>query len=97
MEGITSQSTRLLYVAIGLGFAYVAMALIGVVYLLFRYFAFGLREGWASIIVLLLGSTGMILMAIGILGVYTANIFDQVRARPLYLVQERINFDRPVV
>jgi polyisoprenyl-phosphate glycosyltransferase len=95
LEGITSQSTRLLRISIGMGFAYVAAAVLGMAYLVVSYFQHGYRAGWASTVVLLLGSTGLILMAIGILGVYIGNIFDQVRARPLYLVSDSRNFAQP--
>ena len=91
LEGITSQSTLLLKFAVGVGFTYCCAALLGMIYLLIGYFLHGFRAGWASTIVLLLASTGLILMAIGILGIYIGNIFEQVRNRPLYLVQDRIN------
>jgi len=95
LEGITSQSTKLLRISVGLGFAYFIAAIVGVIYLLVSYYLHGFRAGWASTFVLLLGSTGLILMAVGILGIYIGNIFDQVRARPLYLIQESCNFDAP--
>jgi dolichol-phosphate mannosyltransferase len=95
IDGITSQSTRLLRISIAVGFAYVGAAAVGVVYLVASYYIHGFRAGWASTIVLLLGSTGVILTAIGILGIYIGNIFDQVRQRPLYLVGEFRNFSAP--
>jgi dolichol-phosphate mannosyltransferase len=91
LEGLTSQSTILLKFAIGIGFAYFCASLAGASYLCVSYFVHGYRAGWASTIVLLLGSTGLILMAVGILGVYIGNIFEQVRHRPLYLVRNRVN------
>jgi dolichol-phosphate mannosyltransferase len=92
LEGITSQSTKLLKVSVAIGFAYFFAAVLGVVYLMTSYFIHGYRAGWASTFVLLLGSTGLILMAVGILGIYIGNIFEQVRRRPLYLVQQQVNF-----
>jgi glycosyltransferase involved in cell wall biosynthesis len=92
LEGITSQSTVLLKFAVGIGFTYFVGALVGAIYLCIRYFQHGFLAGWASIVVLLLASTGLILIAIGILGIYIGNIFEQVRNRPLYLVQNRVNF-----
>jgi dolichol-phosphate mannosyltransferase len=37
-------------------------------------------------------STGLILMSIGVVGIYIGKIFEQVKERPLYLVDEKINF-----
>lgn len=91
LEGFTSQSTFLLKLAIGVGITYFCAAVVGATYLCIRYLVHSFLAGWASTIVLLLASTGLILMAIGILGIYIGNIFEQVRRRPLYLVQDRVN------
>jgi|GEM_PF-85649 len=82
LAGLTSQSTILLKISIGIGFAYCCTAMLGAIYLCVGYFTHGYRGGWASTIVLLLASTGLILMAIGIMGIYIGNIFDQVRPPP---------------
>ena len=95
LAGLTSQSTLLLKISIGIGFGYCCAALLGAVYLCIGYFLHGFRAGWASTIVLLLASTGLILMAVGILGIYIGNIFEQVRNRPLYLIQDHINLQAP--
>ena len=90
--GLTSQSTKLLKIAVGIGVVYFFAAIVGIGYLVIQYFLSGFRAGWASTMVLLLGSTGLLLIAIGILGVYIGNIYDQVRMRPLYIVYDRRNF-----
>jgi dolichol-phosphate mannosyltransferase len=90
-HSITSHSTVLLRLSVAVGFAYVIAAALGILYLVVSYFFYDYRAGWASTIVLLLGSTGVLLMAIGVLGVYLGNVFDQVRGRPWYLVGETAN------
>lgn len=95
VQSLTSHSTVLLRLSVGVGFAYVAVAAMGIVYLVIGYFTQSYRPGWASTLVLILGSTGTILMAIGVLGVYLGNIFDQVRGRPWFLVGETSNFEPP--
>ncbi len=95
LQGITSQSTRLLKLSIALGFAYFTASVIGVLVLITMFFISGFREGWASTLVVILSSTGTILIAIGVLGIYISNIFDQTRARPLYVIQDNINLDPP--
>ena len=95
LAGITSQSNRLLHVAVAIGFIYVAAAAIGIACLVAGYLSHGYLQGWASTIVLLLGSTGLILLGLGILGIYLGNVFDQVRGRPLYLVRDYRNFKQP--
>jgi dolichol-phosphate mannosyltransferase len=94
MDGIVSQSDRLLRLAIGAGFAFFIASVAFAFYLVALYFRHGSKEGWTSTIVVMLLSTGMILMAIGVMGIYVARIFDQVKGRPLYLEDRRLNFDR---
>lgn len=51
------------------------------------------NSGWASIMTLLCLIGGSILMGIGILGEYVARIYDEIKARPLYLVSYRRNLE----
>jgi polyisoprenyl-phosphate glycosyltransferase len=86
--GTVGQSQRILYFALGLGAAFCALALIGVVWVVARSILYGSQAGWASVVVLILASTGVILFNLGILGLYIGSIFDQVRGRPIYLIGE---------
>lgn len=88
---ITAHSKALLKLSIAFGFAYVASAFLATIYLIISYYLRGYRAGWASTMVMLLASTGLILLSIGVAGIYIGNIFDQVRGRPLFLVQETAN------
>lgn len=92
VNAITSQSDRLLYASILLGFAFMTSAVLAAVYIVVRYFISGFQEGWASVMVLMLLSTGVILLCLGVVGVYLGKVFEQTKFRPLYLVQERLNF-----
>jgi glycosyltransferase involved in cell wall biosynthesis len=88
LQGSVSQSQRLLHYALGLGVGYVVAAFLAAVAIVIRWYTFGLREGWASVIVLILGSAGFILLTLGVLGLYIGAILEQVRGRPLYLIDE---------
>lgn len=91
IDGLTSQSDRLLYLAIGAGFLFLIASVLYAAYLVVSYFLHGYKEGWTSTVVLLLLSTSMILFSIGVMGIYVGKVFDQVKRRPLYLVQETVN------
>ena len=92
-DAIASFSYVPLQIATMLGFLFAAMAFIGIpVAIAFRIageFVPGVTT--TVIAVLLLG--GIQLMAIGIIGEYLARVYDEVKRRPLYLVQSKQNFD----
>ena len=46
--------------------------------------------GWASLISVILFSAGIILVIIGIIGIYIGEIFKQVKQRPLYIIDKII-------
>ncbi|WP_411822959.1 glycosyltransferase family 2 protein [Leptospira sp. 'Mane'] len=49
------------------------------------------NPGWATLVTLLCIIGGAILIAIGILGEYIARIFEEVKGRPLYVIDSKIN------
>ncbi len=50
-------------------------------------------DGWASTICIVLLLGGFILVMLGIMGQYIGRIYDEVRARPLYLISETVNLE----
>ncbi len=48
--------------------------------------------GWTTLVVLLCLIGGWILISVGILGEYVAKIFEEVKQRPLYVIEKKINF-----
>lgn len=48
-------------------------------------------EGWASLIVSMWFLAGLIIMILGMIGLYIGKIFDQVKRRPLYLIKSKLN------
>ncbi len=47
-------------------------------------------EGWASLMTVISFGFASILMMLGIIGEYLANVLSEVQARPLYVVRERV-------
>ncbi len=92
IDGITSFSDVPLRFASYLGFTVSTAAFIyAVVIILFKAFHFGTPEyarGWASTMVAILFLGGVQLIGIGILGEYIGRIYDEVKARPLYLISD---------
>ena len=88
IDGIFFQSTVFLnfIVQLGLLFAFSGLVLAGV--FIVQYFQIGSVPGWTSLVVLLLVCTGVILLSLGVIGLYIGKIFDQAKARPLFLIDE---------
>ncbi len=91
VQGLTSHSDKLLRLSIYLGFSLASFAFFAISYIVVRFFTHGFKEGWASVFVLILFSTGLILISIGITGVYIGKIFDQAKGRPLYIIEQTCN------
>jgi dolichol-phosphate mannosyltransferase len=61
---------------------------------LFLWDASGL-SGWTSLMIALLVLNGFVILGVGILGEYVWRILDEVRERPLYLIERTLNVDPP--
>jgi len=79
-------------------FAVIGVGMVGLTFLyslvvVAQYFIVGqsLPKGLTIVVLLLSGMTGMLMLAIGTLGVYIFRIFQEVLARPRYLVDDTIN------
>jgi glycosyltransferase involved in cell wall biosynthesis len=91
IDGWVSHSNRLLYLSVALGFSFLVAAIALVAVVLIVYFTHGFAAGWPSLVVLILTCTGVLLMSSGVLGIYVGKIFDQVRGRPLYVIERTLN------
>jgi len=50
--------------------------------------------GWASLIASIFFSTGVIVSVLGVVGLYVGKIFEEVKNRPLYIVNEILNTEK---
>jgi dolichol-phosphate mannosyltransferase len=92
MDGITSFSDIPLRFASYFGFTVSAIAFIyALIVIAFKLFSLNppaYTPGWASTIVAVLFLGGVQLMSLGILGEYLGRVYDEVKARPLYLISD---------
>lgn len=56
---------------------------------LYTHFTGQSMEGFTTVIILILLSSGIIMMSLGIIGLYIAQIYDEIKARPRYIVSKR--------
>ena len=95
LQGLINHTDRLLKYTIFIGCVLSLLSIFSALLLIIRYFSGSLDIVWTSVIVsvvvAILFSTGLILMSIGILGVYIGKIFLQARNRPLFIIDKEIN------
>jgi dolichol-phosphate mannosyltransferase len=92
VDGVTSFSTvpiRLVSL-LGLGLVFLSgLYLVWVLYL--RLFTDRTVQGWSTVVVLVLVFGGVQLLSLGVVGQYVGRIFEEVKRRPLYVVEERVD------
>lgn len=91
MDILLSQSDKVLKLIVGLGMGMAFFSFIFVIINIVRYFISDIATGWTSIMVAIFFVGGLLLMAIGCVGIYVGNIFMQSKQRPLYVVGKVIN------
>ena len=88
LDAITSFSHVPLELATSFGFFLAGLSLLGILIAVIGRLFFGVITGQASTLILVLFLGGVQLIFLGILGEYLGRIYDEVRARPLYIVRE---------
>ena len=94
LDGLLSFSFMPLQLATWVGFAVAGIGAVYAVYIVHaRVFTDTPPAGWTSLMVALLFLGGVQLMTLGIIGEYIGRIFDEVKRRPLYLLDETGGFE----
>lgn len=91
-DGIVAFSNRPLYLSITIGILMSALAGLYGAYLLLSFLMspqIGV-PGWLSIITMMAFIGGLILLNLGMLGIYVGKIYDQTKGRPLYVIDSVI-------
>ncbi|MEI8278234.1 MAG: glycosyltransferase family 2 protein [Bacteroidota bacterium] len=88
-NGITGFSDSPLKLATKLGFTVCIISFLIILYALYSYFfGEGTVAGWASTIISLTFLGGVQLLSLGIIGEYISRIMNNVRDRPLYVIDQ---------
>jgi glycosyltransferase involved in cell wall biosynthesis len=90
VEGVFFQTATLLRWIVYVGFGVAAAGLLLAIALIVLAIVVNPPPGWTSLAVLLLLVGGFVIVSTGVTGLYIGKIFQQVKNRPLYLVDEEI-------
>ncbi len=93
IRGMSSFSAAPLYLALFVGFLVAVLAFIVLIHVMYsKYMGYNI-PGWTAIMAAVLFLGSVTLITIGILGIYMARIYEQIKGRPRYIVSDRIGFD----
>jgi len=87
LRGITSFSTAPLYIGIIIGIFTILFSLILIVYAVYSKIAGIAIPGSSGVLIAISFFSGIILMSIGIIGIYIARIYEQTQGRPRYIIK----------
>lgn len=91
MAGILSFSTRPLQAGIFVGVCFAGLAFLLMLAAIAAFFIDRqIPSGWTTLVTLLLLFSGIQLIMMGVMGAYIGGIYEEVKARPRYLIEEVI-------
>ena len=93
LDGVTSFSTVPLRWATWMGLVSAGISVLGIIYaFVTRLMTNSWVPGWAAMFVAVLFVGGIQLLSLGAIGEYVGRIYSEAKARPLYIVAERLGF-----
>ncbi len=91
-NNIITFSNKPLKLVLGFGFAVVIISIIMAIFFFFKYINGEIKIiGYTSLIISIWFLSGIIIMILGVLGIYIGKIFDKIKDRPVYIIKEKIN------
>ena len=97
-NGIFCFSTYALTLSTWLGFAVSGFSfLLTAIYLFYKLMGWPIAWGNPTLVILVSFLGGIQLIFLGVIGEYLGRIYDEVKARPLYLLDRSYNLDAPTV
>ena len=89
--GFTSKPLQLMS-AMGFFFSFVSF-IIGLTYVVSKILGYTITAGLPTTVLFITFFSGIQLMALGLLGEYVGRIYDEVKNRPQYIIDKKINFN----
>ena len=94
LENIISFSNVPIYLIIFGSLVVITSCILGAfITLILKLFGCVIMTGWTSLMLCLLFFFASTFLILGILGLYISKIFQEIKQRPIYLIDEKINFE----
>jgi len=89
ISGIISFTSRPLRIAVKVGLWFIIISILLMIALIIRQAITGASAyGWTSLVCLILGTTGVNIFFLGVIGHYLSEMFYEVKNRPKYIIRE---------
>jgi polyisoprenyl-phosphate glycosyltransferase len=93
-NNIIAFSDKPLRLTIRLGFMISSLAFIAGIFYLVRYLSGAITvSGFTSLIISIWFLAGIVISILGLLGIYLGKVFDKVKERPTYIIDNKINIE----
>jgi dolichol-phosphate mannosyltransferase len=94
LNGLVSFSTRPLFLMSFIGFIISGFSfLLGAWYVIQKLIGMSLSPGLSTTVLTVSFFAGIQLLGMGLIGEYVGRIYDEVKKRPMYIVDKKINID----
>ena len=90
-NGITSFSIHPIRMILGLGVAFVAISILILIYVVASFALHHTVAGWTSLMLSIWFVGGCLLVSMGVVGEYIGKIYLEVKDRPRYIVEEKLD------
>jgi glycosyltransferase involved in cell wall biosynthesis len=94
LKGTLSFSFKPIRLSLLLGAVVSIMAFFFALFAIIAYFRGQTIPGWTSIIIAIMLLSGIQLIMIGLIGEYIASLYSEVKKRPLFIIDEKINLEK---
>jgi len=90
----TSYSSLPINLITYMGILTLIISIIGIIHTLYKKFEGSAVSGFTTVIILMLFLGSILMISIGIIGIYIAKIFIEVKHRPKYIIKDMLNFKK---
>lgn len=95
LDSIFSQSNKPLKFSIKFGFILAFLSFFYGLFIFYKYFFVGIAvQGWTTLIVIVSFLGGVLFINLGIIGLYLGKVFDELKERPIFIVDRKSWEDR---
>ena len=93
-DNMIAFSNKPLRLMLQFGFGVVVLSVLIALFYLIRYLTGGIAvDGFTTMVISMWLLGGIMIMLIGITGIYIGKIFDKTKGRPLFIIREKLNID----